>query len=351
MVESLTIENFRCFERVELSALAPINIIVGRNASGKTALLEAIFLAAGSSPELTMRIRQWRGIPPTYSGPQQELDEALWSDLFFHFDVQQPIAIEITDRRHGDRTLLISSNPAGEIALPLGANGGGEGPQATAPISFTWRSRGREPVTASPTIQGNQISFPSIPPWSLLTHLFATHAPHPGEQNVRAFSALSKRNKQENVINVLKREFRFIEDLSIELHSGVSTLYASLKNYQNKVPLALVSSGITKMASIILAIVASRSVVVLVDEIENGFYYDRLPSIWRILADLCEKYDAQIFATTHSLECLRAGASVAEQRRSGFTLLRTERLNGRSEVKQFSGSAFADAIGEDIEVR
>jgi DNA replication and repair protein RecF len=43
-LKSLTVEGLRCFERAELEPAAGLNLIVGKNASGKTSLLEAIFL-------------------------------------------------------------------------------------------------------------------------------------------------------------------------------------------------------------------------------------------------------------------------------------------------------------------
>jgi AAA ATPase domain len=44
MVTSVEIRNFRGFEEIAVSDLASINIIVGDNASGKTAFLESIYL-------------------------------------------------------------------------------------------------------------------------------------------------------------------------------------------------------------------------------------------------------------------------------------------------------------------
>ncbi|MFZ0862026.1 MAG: AAA family ATPase, partial [Candidatus Sulfotelmatobacter sp.] len=39
MIESLTIENFRCFEKTTISDLRRVNVVVGNNGAGKTALL------------------------------------------------------------------------------------------------------------------------------------------------------------------------------------------------------------------------------------------------------------------------------------------------------------------------
>lgn len=38
MLEKLHIENFRCFKNIELSGLRTLNIVVGKNASGKNGI-------------------------------------------------------------------------------------------------------------------------------------------------------------------------------------------------------------------------------------------------------------------------------------------------------------------------
>ena len=51
MLTQIKITGYRLFDHLELSELAPINLIAGQNNAGKTSLLEAIFLAAlGNQP-------------------------------------------------------------------------------------------------------------------------------------------------------------------------------------------------------------------------------------------------------------------------------------------------------------
>jgi len=61
MIDRLIVENFRCFKHLELNNLARVNVVGGQNASGKTALLESLFLAAAGNPEILIRMRQFRG--------------------------------------------------------------------------------------------------------------------------------------------------------------------------------------------------------------------------------------------------------------------------------------------------
>ena len=46
MIESINIENFKCFERSAFRGFSQINLISGKNNVGKTCLLEAFYLYA-----------------------------------------------------------------------------------------------------------------------------------------------------------------------------------------------------------------------------------------------------------------------------------------------------------------
>ena len=51
MLTKVEIENYRCFPTFRMEGLARVNLLVGKNNSGKTALLEAVqFLASGGDP-------------------------------------------------------------------------------------------------------------------------------------------------------------------------------------------------------------------------------------------------------------------------------------------------------------
>jgi len=48
MYQSFHVKNFRCFDDLQLNDLARVNLIAGKNNTGKTSLLEALFLHAGA---------------------------------------------------------------------------------------------------------------------------------------------------------------------------------------------------------------------------------------------------------------------------------------------------------------
>ena len=83
MIDRLTVRNFRCYESLDLQKLSRINIVVGENASGKTAFLESLFFAAAGSPEMALRFRALRGLGMMQAGRTRASYEALWRELFF----------------------------------------------------------------------------------------------------------------------------------------------------------------------------------------------------------------------------------------------------------------------------
>ena len=61
--QTISIAHFRGIEHVALHGLKQVNLIVGKNNSGKTSLLEAFFLLAGmSDPRLAIAINQFRDL-------------------------------------------------------------------------------------------------------------------------------------------------------------------------------------------------------------------------------------------------------------------------------------------------
>ena len=46
MIQSISIENFRCFDKTEIKGFQRMNLITGKNNSGKTCLLEALYFIA-----------------------------------------------------------------------------------------------------------------------------------------------------------------------------------------------------------------------------------------------------------------------------------------------------------------
>lgn len=55
----------------------------------------------------------------------------------------------------------------------------------------------------------------------------------------------------------------------------------------------------------------------LIDEIENGIHYSSQQDFWEVIFGLAEEFNVQLFATTHSLEMIKAFQAVTKKRSAG----------------------------------
>jgi len=137
MIRTIEIRNFRCFEHLQLEGCRRFNVIVGDNGTGKTALLEAMFLALGATPQLGLRYRQQRGLDGLFNGTPRQIEEALWKDLFYAGNWDRPIQIELTGDGQENRSVTVYRGRS-QFTIPLLA-GSQEEERHTAPIRFEWR--------------------------------------------------------------------------------------------------------------------------------------------------------------------------------------------------------------------
>src|SRR2546423_15211557 len=88
MIDSIEIRNFRSFSQATISGCRRLNLIVGDNGRGKSALLESVFVASGPSPETALRTRAWRGMTSgVLLRTGDEIEDAVCSDLVPYLNV------------------------------------------------------------------------------------------------------------------------------------------------------------------------------------------------------------------------------------------------------------------------
>jgi len=354
MIDSFSVKNFRCFEDVNLQNLRRVNVIVGKNAAGKTALLEAVRLALGATPQVAFQLNNYRGVSGAFGpGMAREQFEALWNSLFFKFDTTRVLSTEVTDSSGHVASLAIRFDPSRAITptqLPH--------VQTTStfvPIQFDRTTfAGEHSVLFGTVLPQGQLSLEPGVELGLATEFFASSWVLNQQLNAQWFSQLSLENREKEVVSAIKKEFDpLILDVQIlSLSQFVpASVYATVPFVQMKMPLSLLSAGITKFFSLLAAIIYRKGGVVLIDEVENGLYYERLPALWTTLLKLAKENDTQLFVSTHSDECLQALVPLIKENEDDFMLLRAERKNGSSGIAQFGGDEFEAALARHGEVR
>jgi len=102
----------------------------------------------------------------------------------------------------------------------------------------------------------------------------------------------------------------------------------------------------------VLAIGNAQNGVVLVDEIENGLHHSTLPNVWQAIGEVARQFKTQVFATTHSLECITAAhQAFSASERYDFRLHRLECTDETIRAVTYDQESLAAAIKTGLEVR
>lgn len=353
MIKEAEIRNFRCFKSVKLTDCRTMNVVLGRNASGKTALLESIFLTLGNTPEVAQRLRQWRGLPANNSTTNTEMDWEQWSDLFRNFDPENKPSIILKGDAAQTRSLSISYDRSEGFkpfpgAVQMQAGQAAVGGLLTSPLKFEYkRPGGSNTVRMAP--MGEQIAWLGTEPSLAEVVMYPSYAALAPAENVERFSRLLRHRKTTDLIKFVCSEFPFIENIEVaNAPFGGAALYLDIPANGAKTLMGLVSGGVAKIISALTAIAAFEGGVIILDEIENGIYYDRYESLWGSIYRFAKANRVQVFASTHNQECLKALAVASRDWVNDVSFIRTIDTKGEKSVEQFHGATIFGAmkIGE-----
>lgn len=74
---------------------------------------------------------------------------------------------------------------------------------------------------------------------------------------------------------------------------------------KRRVPLGSQGDGMSRMLALSLSLSRTTGGYLLVDEIDTGLHWTVMADMWRLVIETARRNNTQVFATTHSLDCLR----------------------------------------------
>lgn len=118
------------------------------------------------------------------------------------------------------------------------------------------------------------------------------------------------------------------------------------------IPMKSLGEGVNRMFGLALALVSSQNGLLMVDEIETGLHYSVQADMWRLVFKTARELNVQVFATTHSSDCIRAFEEAArEDTEAEGMLIRLENKNGKVRAVAFDEEDLEIVVNEGIEVR
>ncbi len=359
MFQSFTVKNFRCFRDLTLEPLERFNLIAGKNNTGKTTLLEAIHLFCNPNDcQLPFAINKDRGIE------EPEKDFCAVADWLFHDHSTNRKIIDFSGQdEHGiERAIKVSLTDGLSAAETLTERERAE--IAThSPFFLTlapylvigFREASEEWVhsIAAPhhVISGGRAASLPARAAKAIPSRFLTVSASTVAHDVENFNSLETAKRQGEILPALRILEPRLERLFLVLFAGIPVIHGDI-GLPTLVPLPLMGEGLRRLLSIVLAIANAAGGVVLIDEIENGLHHSVLVRVWQAIAEAARRANVQVFATSHSYECIQAAQQAfAAGEIGGLRLFRLDWIDNEIRVAFYNQEILNFAIEMTHEVR
>jgi len=310
MIKNINIKNFRLFDNIEINNLKKINFFIGDNNCGKTSILEALLLITdmGNVAPL-IDINNSRGIPV--------ITENTLSNYFYNFDMSNKVSISIESDKGQYEFNLEKAEQETNTTLtpnPLHSITGG-----------TMRELVKYCITNNNT---NEIKkgFISTDNNGIIT--IKHHKKYLGnfpyiydmfddkQKLVKLISDIKQKRKDKDFIESLKKFDSKINSVEIIVEDNIivgTQVAIGIDGIDKLVPLALFGGGTKKYLKIISSLISNNLKCLMIDEIENGLYFENIKKLLKSLIEFAIKKDIQLFITTHSIEVLQYLSEIVKQ--------------------------------------
>jgi len=349
-IKNIEIKNFKCFEDFKAEGFGRVNLIGGKNNVGKTAFMEACFLSKSKDTE--------------------DLFEKLL-EIQTHRNIINNLLSNT--KREEDIRALIKNNLDIEIFIK-GKGGFIQYDDENGDLAYDWGNGLVKLVKKNDKLyiynkytplnkrgeEGYYGDRPEIYSLSkLIQKLDINLESTKMNFSINFISPYSNSNKElENIIGQSKLDNKYDELneylLDVFNISSIDTIKNKpmLKSNGKYIELSHFGQGIKTFINIISSILLLKDDILFIDEIENGIHYTNLDKLWEIILTISKQQNVQLFATTHSKECIESYARVAkklEDKEIAFI----ELCKREEEIKAFvyPYDWFIDEIEQEHEVR
>ena len=367
MIRSLHIDGYRGFTHLDVWGLGRVNLLVGKNNGGKTSVLEALYLLGlRGDPYAMWHLLRRRGelFPserdPKFGGPELDLCH-LFTGHELHEgskiaiearngSPERRVSFEVVESQSGEQTETLFGDEGLPIQPRLALRFEGMPQPITQLVPITRRGglrleqldgprRSRRKPDEDRALYVSTESLIGTDPMTLWDRVALT----PDE-------------------NLVLRSLQFV-DSDIERIAAQSSAYSSAtgmrsgfivkkRGSDHPIPIGSLGDGVWHMLVMALALTQCKDGMLLVDEIDSGLHYSIMSAMWRMILRAASEFDVQVFATTHSSDCVGSLADICahdDRADSDVSLQRVEA--GKSKTTPYSEREIRVAAEREIEVR
>lgn len=369
MLNSLSLSRYRRFQSFALSGLKRANLLVGKNGSGKTSILEAVeLLMSGGSSSTFERIAGWRGERVRHYTEEQH------DPLVRIRGTSSVSRIEIAHFFHGSKCeagaafrLSAQGSECRHLSVEVGPIKEFEGPEWSGSLEYRLREGGPGAVFGLKIDPGNQSGKTVLAvgeDGTLLDDLYRRTTSNvvtgplrfltPGGCDPIAMSNVWDRLQAEG------REAEVVESVkpimpeigSIHFQASHDGILVGPIGGGPRFPIGTYGDGMRRLLAIVLALVGSEDGIVLIDEIDTGLHWTAMEDMWRLVVEAAGRSNVQVFATTHSYDCVRALGLLADSHPDLAGQVSIQKIHpSLDEAVSFHDDEIKVAVEQGIEVR
>jgi len=277
MITEIEIKNFKCFEDFKANGFKRVNLIVGKNNVGKTALMEACWI-----------YEQNKNSADINEAFSNMVNSILLIKKFR--DIANQDNFNLLKKFQG---LIIKSNNK-SVKLNLEINN----------------------LDGKLEINDFQIDISLISSDLLKKYLsdnkpknFIPSSKIDNELILNLYDSI-KENRKRDKLNQYISQFD-PDILEFEIINNLPKVFLdSRKQFED---ISELGHGLKRYIAIISAILVSQDSYLFLDEIENGIHYTHLDRLWEIILTLSKELNCQVFATTHSKDCIESYYKVSKK--------------------------------------
>ena len=121
---------------------------------------------------------------------------------------------------------------------------------------------------------------------------------------------------------------------------------------RRRVPLGSFGDGMRRLLALSVSLVQTANGFLLIDEIDTGLHFSVMEDMWKLVVSAARQSNVQVFATTHSYDCIQGLAALLESTPGLGSELSVQKIEpSLAEAVSLDADQIRVAVRQDIEVR
>ncbi|HFV9294205.1 TPA: AAA family ATPase [Serratia fonticola] len=330
----LFIQNYRQFKNVKIKNLARINIFAGVNNSGKTSLLEAIYLLIKQNDfNGLIEVMRRRGKVSADNLDPEWMIEQLSNNISIKgvFDAH-PCSMSMRvideDTSNIDRSRYISTIEVDTTFATYNHTS----------LNRIFKGRDRETVTDTIKL---------ICPVAFSSPFFLNEPHHYAPYYHRSVQSKSLPLLIEFIRNYILPTLR-----DIRLTDERQRFIVDDSNFEEGIDISSYGEGLQRIFFMSLIFSSAANGIVLIDEFENALHHSLIKDFSSFIYKLSKNFNVQVFITSHSKECINAFILNDTIDINDLACHALVNKDDKIEIKDFPGKIFKKlVIGGNVDLR